>query len=81
MGSTGGKPLSVNSLFEVLEKIDIDFDEAGNPNELGVVVHPERFSSISRVISQVKADPRYQAIIERKREEWYAREGNRKLVG
>ena len=81
VGSTGGKPLSVNSLFEVLEKIDIDFDEAGNPNELGVVAHPERLSSISRVISQAEADPRYQAIIERKREEWYAREGNRKLVG
>ena len=79
--STGGKPLSVNSLFEMLEKIDIDFDEAGNPNELRVVAHPERLSSISIVISQAEADPRYQAIIERKREEWYAREGNRKLVG
>ena len=81
VGSTGGKSLSVNLLFEVLEKIDVDFDEAGNPYELRVVVHPERLSSISRVISQVEADPRYQAIIERKREEWRAREGNRKLVG
>ena len=85
VGSTGGKPLSVNALFEVLEKIDIDFDEAGNPNELSIVAHPERLSSISRVISQVEADPetnrRYIEIMERKREEWYAREGNRKLVG
>ena len=81
VGSTGGKPLSANSLFEVLEKIDIDFDEAGNPNELSIVAHPERSSLISRVISQAEADPRYQTIIERKREEWYAREGNRKLVG
>ena len=81
VGSTGGKPLSANSLFEMLEKIDIDFDEAGNPNELRVIVHPDRLSSISIVISQAEADPRYQAIIERKREEWYVREGNRKLVG
>ena len=79
---TGGKPLSVNSLFEVLEKIDRDFDEAGNPNELSVVAHPERLSSISKVISQAEADPnRYQAIMERKKEEWRARESNRKLVG
>ena len=81
VGSTGGKPLSVNSLFEVLEKIDRDFDEAGNPNELSVVAHTERLSSISRVISQAEADPRYQAIMERKKEEWRARESNRKLVG
>ena len=85
VASTGGKPLSVNSLFDVLEKIDIDFDEAGNPNELSIVVHPERLSSISRVISQAEANPendrRYKAIMERKREEWRARESNRKLVG
>jgi hypothetical protein len=79
--SAGGEPFSIDLFFEMLEKIHIDFDEAGNPNELGVVVHPERLSSISRVISQAEADPRSQAIIERKREEWYAREGNRKLVG
>lgn len=79
--SAGGEPFSIDLFFDMLEKIYIDFDEAGNPNELGVVVHPERLSSISRVISQAEADPRSQAIIERKREEWYAREGNRKLVG
>ena len=69
----------------MLEKIYIDFDEAGNPGQLMCPVNPELYPSIAKAIAQAEADPanerRYQAIIERKREEWYAREGNRKLVG
>ncbi len=79
--STDGKPLSVDSLSDILEKIDIDFDKTGNPNGLRLVAQPNMSSSITQVISQAETDSRYQAIIERKREEWYAREGNRKLVG
>lgn len=76
--SADGAPFSIDLFLELLKKMEIDFDEAGNPSELSFVPFT---SSMSRVISQAEADPRYQAIIERKREEWYAREGNRKLVG
>ena len=75
--SADGKPFSMDLFFKTLAKIDIDFDEAGNPNGLRLVMSP----SMSETISQAEADPRYQAIIKRKREEWYVREGNRKLVG
>ena len=83
--SAGGEPFSIDLFFDMLEKIYIDFDEAGNPGQLMCPVNPELYPSIAKAIAQAEADPanerRYQAIIERKREEWYAREGNRKLVG
>ena len=83
--SAGGKPFSMDLFFELLEKIDIDFDKAGNPSGLAFVAGPKLFPSIAKVISQAEADPendrRYKAIIERKREEWRVRESNRKLVG
>ena len=76
--SSDGAPFSIDLFLEMLEKMEIDFDESGKPSGLSFVPFT---SSISRVISQAETDPRYQAVIERKREEWYAREGNRKLVG
>ena len=85
VASAGGKPFSIDLFFEMLEKIHIDFDEAGNPSQLMCPVNPQLFPSIAETISQAKADPandrRYEAIIERKREEWRVRESNRKLVG
>ena len=83
--SAGGEPFSIDMHFEMLEKIEIDFDEAGNPGQIICPVNPKFFPSIAKVISQAKDDPetdrRYKAIMERKREEWRARESNRKLVG
>ena len=83
--SADGKPFSIDLFFEMLEKIHVDFDEEGNPIQLMCPVNPKLLPSIAKTISQAKADPandrRYQAIIERKREEWRARESNRKLVG
>lgn len=83
--SSGGEPFSIDKYFELLEKIDIDFDEEGNPEGVAFVAHPNMSSSISDVLSQASADPdndrRYKEIMERKREEFRVRENNRKLVG
>ena len=83
--SAGGEPFSIDLFFEMLEKIHVDFDEEGNPIQLMCPVNPKLLPSIAETISQAKANPandrRYEAIIERKREEWYVRESNRKLVG
>ena len=83
--SSGGEPFSMDLHFEMLEKIDIDFDEEGNPEGVAFVAHPSMFSSISDVLSQALAEPdndrRYKEIMERKREEFRVRESNRKLVG
>lgn len=83
--SADGKPFSIEMLFEMLEKMDLDFDEAGNPSGTGFVPPPKLFPAIAKVISQAEADPetarRYQALMDQKREEWRVRENNRKLVG
>ena len=80
-----GKPFSMDLFFQGLEKIDIDFDEAGNPSGLIGAVNPKLFPSIVKVVEQAKTDPeinkRYDELIERKRREWRARESRRKLVG
>ena len=80
-----GQPFSMDLFFEMLEKIDRDFDEDGNPSLLMCPVNPKLYPSVAKVISQSEGDPeydkRYKEIIERKREEWRARESNRKLVG
>ena len=83
--SGDGEPVSIDLLFQMLENVSQDFDEAGNPDELTLVASPEIYASIVKVISQASADPatnrRYNEIIERKREAWRVRESNRKWVG
>ena len=79
--SGDGNSLAIDMLYQMLEKIPRDFDEKGNPTELRVAVSPNLFPSIANIISQAEADPRFHALIEQKKEEWRARESNRKLVG
>lgn len=83
--SADGKPFSIEMLFEMLEKMDLDFDEAGNPIGTIFVAHPNLFPAIAKAISQAEADPetakRAQELMDQKREEWRVRENNRKLVG
>ena len=83
--SADGKPFSIEMLFEMLEKMDLDFDEAGNPSGTMFVAHPKLFPAIAKAISQAEAYPetakRYQELMDQKREEWRVRENNRKLVG
>lgn len=83
--SANGKPFSIEMLFEMLEKMDLDFDEAGNPSGAMFVASPKLFPLIIKAISQAEADPetakRDQALMDQKREEWRVRENNRKLVG
>ena len=79
--SGDGNSFSIDMLYQMLERIPRDFDEEGNLDELRCAVSPNLFPSIANLISQAEADPRFHALIERKKEEWRARESNRKLVG
>lgn len=79
--SADGQPFSIDLLLEFLEEMAIDFDEAGNSSRLVLVAHPRLRPSIVKVMSQAEIDPRYQELMERKKEEWRVRENNRKLVG
>lgn len=80
-----GKPFSPEAIFEVLEKIQLDFDEDGKHKEITVVIPPALSDRARETLVQLHSDPklslRYQELIEKKREEWRAREAARKLVG
>lgn len=76
-----GEPLTVDLFLEMLEKMHVSFDEEGNPSGLTFASSPKLRPALIEVISQAEADPRYQELMERKREEERVRENNRKLVG
>ncbi len=79
--SLGGEPLTIDVFLEMLEEMHISFDEEGNPSGLTFAASPELRPALVEIISQTEADPRYQELMERKREEERVRENNRKLVG
>lgn len=79
--SLGGEPLTIDLFLEGLEKMHVSFDKEGNPSGLTFAASPKLHPTLAEVISQAEADPRYQKLMERKREEWRARENNRELVG
>ena len=79
--SADGEPLSIDLLLKGLEKMHLSFDEEGQPSGLRLVAHPKMSSSLEKIYLQIEADPRYQALMEQKREEERVRENNRELVG
>lgn len=80
-----GKGFTAETIFEVLEKIWIDFDENGSPKMPTLTIHPNQMEQVKRAFESIDADSvldgKFKALIERKREEWIAREASRKLVG
>ena len=78
--SVDGTP-SLDDFWELFEKMHIDFDEEGQPSGLRLVANPIMSSSLENIYSQIESHPRYQEIMERKREELRVRENSRQLVG
>jgi hypothetical protein len=80
-----GKPFHPSLLHEALRKIWVDFDESGQPILPTIVVHPDMLKKIGPKIKEWEADKKLKAefdeLMAQKREEWLARESNRKLVG
>lgn len=74
----------VEGFFETFEKVHIDFDSAGNPRLPTILGGPSFIRKLIPALEESKKVPGYQErmeqIIERKRQEWYDRENNRKLV-
>lgn len=83
--NAGGRPLTAEVFFEVLEKLEVDFDEAGNPKGLQLVVGPGLLPRIRELAEQAERDPairkRHSEIMQKKWLEWRDREAARKLVG
>lgn len=80
-----GRPFDAELLMESLEKIEMDFDPDGTPRWPSLHIHPSNLEDVKRAQAQFDDRPdlqkRMEEIVERKRAEWIAREGRRKLVG
>ena len=80
-----GKKLDAKIMLQMLETIQMEFYPDGRPHELHVVgelFSQERLKAIEDEISNSPdLQKQYDELIERKREDWRAREASRKLVG
>ena len=79
----GGKSLSPEHLLEMMDRVEMEFDKTGKPTT-ALVFHPEMMETFTRVAEQIENDPelkhRANAILDRQRAAWVARQSNRKLV-
>ena len=81
-----GQPFGIETVFAVLEKLDIDFDKQGNPAAgLRFVINPELAPRVREIMELEKTDStiktRHEEIMTKKWMEWRDREAARKLVG
>jgi len=63
--------------LEALETIQITFDEDGNPSLPSIVMHPDTADNMGDPPEDFR--PRYDSIVERRRDEWLARRRTRRL--
>lgn len=79
-----GQTLNQELFLQMLEKMDLDFDENGNWNPPTIVIHPDLWESKKEEMKSWETDNEFlskkKAIIEKKKEEWRDRENHRKLV-
>ncbi len=80
-----GRALTPEVFFEVLEKIQMDFDEQGRAKLPTLVVGPALAQRASETFSKIQSDPecqqRMEGILRRKKADFDVREAARDLVG
>ena len=80
----GGQNFSFELWLNTLEKLEIEFDEDGKPVMPAAVIPPAMLPTVNRVFAEADQDAEKKQLlrdlIERKREEFNAKEANRKLV-
>jgi len=81
----GGQPLTAELFLQAMEKIWIDFNADSSPQMPEVHISPNQTDNVKRMIERLESEPhlkrRFDQIMLKKREEWRAREADRKLVG
>lgn len=79
-----GKPLTVDTVLQLFERVQLVFDAEGNPQMPTWHTGPDLQASVEKVLGQLNEDPeaqaRLQVIVDRKRVEWNAEQDRRKLV-
>jgi hypothetical protein len=80
-----GGEFNVDSVFAILEKMSISFDESGQPVFPSIFTSPNNMQTVADILLQIESDPvlkpRHEQLIETKRTEWNDRQNFRKLVG
>ncbi len=75
-----GEPFSYDLLLKVLDKIEIPFDENGNPELPTMVVHQDMLEKLRKLPPPTEEQlQKHKEIIDRKRKEHNDRRRNRKL--
>ncbi len=74
-----GKPFSADLYLQALEKIDIGFDDDGHPILPSLHVGPALRDVAERAMEEVRENPAFAAILNRKREEFLAKKRTRRL--
>jgi hypothetical protein len=79
-----GRPFTFELFLEMIEKMELSFDDEGNPHMPSLIVHPAMAAKIQENRAEWEANPEYKErldeIIARKRREWNDRESHRELV-
>ena len=81
----GGRPFDPMMWIESLEKVDIDFDECGQPQLPALVANPKDQPVFERKLAEAEKSPEFQRrwneLMQIKLMEYRDREADRKLVG
>jgi hypothetical protein len=79
-----GERFSPHLYLQVLRKLQLQFDREGNWLQPQFAAAPDNLKTIEIVLRQAEQDPEFvaarDAIVNQQREDWRAREANRKLV-
>lgn len=80
-----GQPLSSESVLQLLEKIQLEFNESGQIDGLNIVIPASKKEKMQEIMNQFVTDPtlrkRHSQLMEIKKEQWRDREAARILVG
>jgi hypothetical protein len=81
----GGQCFTAELFLQAMGKILIDFNADGSPEMPTVHISPNQTDDVKRMIERFESEPdlkkRFDTMMTKKREEWRAREADRKLVG
>ncbi|MCW4000601.1 MAG: hypothetical protein NWE93_10210 [Candidatus Bathyarchaeota archaeon] len=72
--------ITAESILETFEKIEMSFDDSGNPIMPLIIITPQDYDKIKQDLDSKEFREKQKAIIEKKRKGWLDRESNRKLV-
>jgi hypothetical protein len=80
-----GKKLDAELILQMFETIQLEFNDDGSMQPLhviGALFTPEHLAAAEKqMVDSPELSKRYEELIARKKEEWSAREADRKLVG